>query len=253
MRRAIVGVSVLLYTLPTLLSAQQDDLDLERLEIPPLSAETSVPYFGIGGGFVGLFLFPELEALNAKLQQWGMGTMSAPLFVSGIEGFATVGLIPNVRVGFFGIGGRKELQSNFHPDTQRQAELGITATGLAIAYAVVLVRSVTILPALAGGWGMMSVELAQAPSRTRWDELPPQGAVTTFLQRLTASYLFLHPQLYVEYAPLPFLLLRLGGGYQFSFVGEWKQNRIAVTDGVPQTLKASGASAQFSIFVGLFN
>ncbi len=232
---------------------QQDDLDLNRLEIPSPPSEPSVPYFGIGGGFAGIFLFPKLDAVNEKTQQWNIGRFSTPMFLSGIEGVVTVGIIPNVRVSVFGIGGSKQLQATIAPDTQRQAELSATATGLAIAYAFVPARSFTILPVLAGGWGMLSLELAQAPSRTQWSELAPNGGETAMLQRVSASYLFLHPQLYVEYAPLPFLMLRLGGGYQFSFVGEWKHNRIAVVEGVPSGFNISGASAQFAIFLGLFN
>jgi hypothetical protein len=235
------------------LFAQQDKLDLDRLEIPTPTSEPSVPYFSLGGGFIGMFLFPGLDALNAKTEQWQLGSFSRPLFLSGIEGVVTLGVIPNLRIGVFGIGGSKQLERSLSADTQRQAEFFLGATGFSVAYALVPVRSLAVLPTLSGGWGTIRLEFAQSPTRTRWDELAPGLGTASSLQRLSASYFFVHPQLYFEYAPLPFLMLRLGGGYQFSFVGEWKQNRIATTEGVPSGVNASGASAQFAIFVGLFN
>lgn len=239
--------------LPAFLSAQQPgDLDIERLEIPQAQTDFTTPYFGVGGGFVGSFLFLNPAPLNTKLQQWGVGELSRPLFLAGGEAIATLGLIPNVRVGFFGAGGSKEIRHSAGADAERRAELRVSTTGLAVAYVFVPLRSLALLPTFAGGWGTIGVELAQAPSRTRWEEIP-QEMGATFLHSLNASYLFLSPQLYFEYAPLPFLLLRLGGGYLFAFVGAWKQNSIADVEGVPPTLTPSGASAQFAIFVGLFN
>ncbi|MCS6966159.1 MAG: hypothetical protein NZ473_05275 [Candidatus Kapabacteria bacterium] len=234
------------------LPAQQEDLDIDRLEIPAPPPETPVPYFGLGGGFVGTFLFPKLDALNTKSQQWDVGTFSQPLFMSGVEGVVTVGLIPNLRISVFGLGGSKELQKSLSADTQRRAGFALSATGLSIAYAIVPARSLTIVPTVSSGWGMLNVEFAQAPTHTRWETVSPNSE-GPLLHRLTASYLFVHPQLYAEYAPLPFLMIRLGGGYQFSFLGQWEHNRIAVAEGVPAELNASGASAQFAIFVGLFN
>ncbi len=235
-----------------LLAQQTDDLDIERLEIPRAPADFTTPYFAAGGGFVGSFLFANLEPLNTKLQQWGIGTLSGPLFLAGGEGFFTIGLIPNFRVGFFGAGGSKEIRHSVAADTQRRAELKASTTGLAVSYAFVPLRSIALLPTLSGGWGTFGVELAQSPVRTSWDEVPQESG-TTFVHYLNASYLFLYPQLYLEYAPLPFLLLRLGGGYLLTFMGTWKQNSLAEVEGVPAKLTPSGASAQFAIFVGLFN
>lgn len=251
--RQALCAAVLMTAAFALQAQQRDELDLSQLEIPAPSSEPTVPYFSLGGGFVGMFLLPRLDALNQKTQQWELGTFSRPIFLSGIEGVVTIGVIPNLRIGIFGASGGKQLEKTVAADTQRQAEFSLGATGLSVAYAFVPTRSVAILPTLAGGWGTLRLELAQSPSQTRWEELRPGLGASTSLQRLNASYLFLHPQLYIEYAPLPFLLLRLGGGYQFSFVGQWKQNRIATVEGVPSGVNASGASAQFAIFVGLFN
>jgi len=242
----------LLLSSTLLLRAQQDDLDLSRLEIPPAPQESSVPYFGVGAGFAGTFLFPDLEAANQKTQQWGLETFSQPLFLGGIEGVVTVGILPNVRVGVFGIGGSKTLQKSFSADTQGQADLALSATGLALSYALVPFRSFAILPTLAGGWGTFTLELMKAPTTIRWDDVTPNLA-GVFLQRFRASYFFVQPQLYVEYAPLPFLLFRIGGGYQFAFLGSWKLNETATVEAVPNRLKPAGASAQIAIFLGLFN
>lgn len=248
-RRQLVVLSLL--CAPGLL-AQESGLDLDRLEIPAPASEPSVPYFSLGGGFVGLFLFPRFDDLNAKTSQWQLGSFSRPMFLSGIEGVVTIGVIPNLRVGVFGIGGNKQVEAS-SADTQRRAEFSLGATGLSVSYALVPVRSLALLPTLSGGWGGVRIEFAHSPTRTRWDELTPDLGARSSLQRLSASYFFIHPQLYIEYAPLPFLLLRLGGGYQFSFVGEWQHNGIATVEGVPSGITASGASAQFAIFVGLFN
>ncbi len=238
-------------------AAQQDELDLSQLEIPQAPEETSIPYFGIGGGFAGIFLFPTLDELNQKTtQSWELGEFSAPLFLGGAEGFTAIGIVPNVRVGIFGVGGSKQLQRSFalgSTEVTRTAELSVSMTGLSLGYAIVPFRSFTVLPVLSAGWGMLTLELAQAPATTRWEEIGATADSLTFLHRLAASALFVHPQLYVEYAPLPFLALRLGGGYVLSSMGEWKQNRIARLEGVPSKVNFSGASAQFAIFLGLFN
>ncbi len=237
-------------------AAQQDELDLSQLEIPQAPEEVSIPYFGIGGGFAGIFLFPTLDELNQKTQSWGLGEFSVPLFLGGAEGFTAIGIVPNVRVGIFGVGGSKRLQRSFQlngTEVTRTVELSVGMTGLSLGYAIVPFRSFTLLPILSAGWGMLTIELAQAPATTRWEEVGATADSVTFLHRLAASALFVHPQLYVEYAPLPFLALRLGGGYALSSMGEWKQNRTARLEGVPSKVNFSGASAQFAIFLGLFN
>jgi len=236
--------------------AQQDELDLSQLEIPQAPEEASIPYFGIGGGFAGIFLFPTLDELNQKTTDWAVGEFSAPLFLSGAEGFTAIGIVPNVRVGIFGVGGSKQLQyplSIAGTEVTRTVELSVGMTGLSLGYAIVPFRSFTLLPVLSAGWGMLTIELAQAPATTRWAEIKATADSVTFLHRLAASALFVHPQLYVEYAPLPFLALRLGGGYVLSSMGEWKHNRIARVEEVPSKVNFSGASAQFAIFLGLFN
>jgi hypothetical protein len=258
MKHTVCVCAALLSLLSAAAQHQQDELDLSQLEIPQAPEETSIPYFGIGGGFAGIFLFPTLDELNQKTQSWELGGFSAPLFLGGAEGFTAIGIVPNVRVGIFGVGGSKQLQRSFtlgSTEVTRTAELSVSMTGLSLGYAIVPFRSFTVLPVLSAGWGMLTLELAQAPATTRWEEIRARATADslTFLHRLAASALFVHPQLYVEYAPLPFLALRLGGGYVLSSMGEWKQNRIARLEGVPSKVNFSGASAQFAIFLGLFN
>lgn len=241
--------------------AQDDKLDsLDfNLENPPEAKKP--PYFAIAGGYTGTLLWVNFDDVNAHFgKNFGLDDMKAPMYMSGAQGFTAIGIIPNVRLGFFGMGGSKlkEATMYMNSDTvKRSLNYSVSFNGISIDWAYIPWKSVAIIPGISFGWGNMIIENYQAQtSGYSWNNIKPSGDTINYLNRAETTYSFLQPNINVEFAVTPFFALRLNAGYAttFSLFGSsWKYNVNAALNNVPPKITASGMTLQFGIFLGLFN
>lgn len=227
------------------------DITFEELKDP----NKSNPYFAAAGGFVGNFLFINKDNLNSSIRApYKIKDFSSPMFLSGGQGFAAIGVISNVRVGFTGMAGSQ-------PNTQADTANGVAIThdvdfsasmnGLSIDYAIPVFSRFTILPGVMLGWGTMRLESSKGPTEIEWGTT---GATSGFrTDRLEESHYFVQPQLNIEYAIGGFSMIRLNAGYAATFSSDWKENGISVVKNAPSGVNASGLMLGFGIFVGIFN
>jgi hypothetical protein len=231
---------------------QLDSLDLS-FESTPVKEE-AVPYFAIAGGFVSNFFFANFNDLNAQLssKNFGVDNLKGSVFMAGGEGFTAIGIIPNLRIGFFGMGGSKTSIKSFG-DTTKSVDFDVSFNGVSFDYAIVPLKKLAILPGVNLGWGRVTIENNQTIGSVDWPNFNPAGSQNLYLNRIEANMWLVQPHLDIEYAVTPFFAIRVNGGYSASFMGSWKYNNSGSIEHVPTGINGSGLYAGFGVFLGLFN
>ncbi|MGC8748972.1 MAG: hypothetical protein ACP5RR_08880 [Candidatus Kapaibacteriota bacterium] len=206
------------------------------------------PYFGLGGGYVGNFMFMNLDDINSLTKELVMSEIKSPLFLSGAQGFTAVGIVKNLRIGFSGYSGSKKTEKveNF---TTKGLKLEVNYTSFLIDYGIILFKSFAVLPGLNLGWSKITLE-KYAITDFKWEDLKAESYTSN---NINGSFWFVQPNINFEFAATPFLMLRIGFGYPISFSPKWKINDLKEVSGVPQGLKPTGFNFNFGLFVGLFN
>jgi hypothetical protein len=215
-------------------------------------------YVAIGGGYMGMVPFMKFDELNALSGSLGLGTFDGPLLLNGGGGLASILVVPNVRLGVFGVGGSRLVEATVATNNvnyKRSLRYGTSVTAAQIDYAIRLVGSLTVLPGVMVGAGTRSLEFTQ----TRIDSAgfggiftPTPGPDANHYARITNSYFFYYPAVNLEYAFTKFMMFRAGVGYAGSaWAGKWVDGAGAEIKGVP-AIKSDGMTVQFGLFVGLF-
>jgi hypothetical protein len=241
----------------------EDDLDDMDLSVAATEQDSGAEYFTIGAGFVGQFLFTNLDDMNADLAKtFTNGELQAPIFMTGVHGFTAIGVVPNLRIGIFGLSGSTEVSQEVTLANDLKANQGfeysISITGFSFDYAIVPMRKLAILPGANIAFGTIKMESWQTPNDdVNWDDLVGPDIENTYFNRAEATVLFFEPNVKVEYALAPFVMLRLQGGYSVNVTrGDWEYNRtgkFADSESSFSNAKADGFTFQFGINVGLFN
>lgn len=211
-------------------------------------AEIKPPYFGLGGGYIGGFVFPKFDEIRKKFS--GFDDLKGGIYLSGAEGFSAIAIIPNVRLGFFGFNGSKSYDKAQN-DTTTGVSYGIGYTGFSIDYAYVPFKSFALLSGVNIGWSNIAIEKYKSTSSIDWNNLA-NGPIAYFWS-VEGKFWFIEPNINVEYAITPFFMIRGGFGYSFVLSQKWKYNRFAMLDNVPTALNTNGLKIQFGLFLGLFN
>ena len=253
MKKLALLLFILLLSTP-LLQSQDDELDdMDFEEIPVV--EERPTYFAIGAGYVGGLNFLNYDAINTKLaNDFQLPEFSGFMYMSGAHGFTCIGIIPNLRLGFYGLTGSVKVDKN--QDTVLYgSKFSVSYMGFSVDYGIVLFKHFAVLPGVQVGWS----DIEQIIYRTRnnanspnWDEIQPANDGEYFSKNISGDFWFVEPQIYFEYALTPFLMARASAGYNFSFNLAWEYNSANFKN-VPDDITTGGFSAQFGIFVGLFN
>ena len=240
--------------LPVVASAQTDGDNLGEITFEELKdKEKSTQYFAVGGGFTGNFLMMDANAINANLPStFKVGSLSAPLFVSGGQGFLTF-FFKNLRFGFNSGVGTQTVDTNVvvgGDSLKRQLDYSASFHGVTVDYAVPLFNGFTMLPGVQAGFGNMSFERYDGKATDSWTNVEK---TPTNVSRLEVSHLFVQPTVQFEYALTTFTMVRAHVGYAMTFTGDtWTLNRTTQISGAPTSLNSSGLVAGFGVFFGLF-
>ncbi len=234
---------------------QDDELSRLGFEEMPIKEEKQ-PYFGIGAGLTGSFLFINLDDLNNHIKGFELdGTYKSPIFIIGGEVMSVPFILQNTRVSFFWLGSATELKN----ETQKKyLEYYISLSGFSFDYVYLPFKSLAILPGISTGWGQIQLEAYQGDI-ANWESFIFKPDNNNFLNRAETGFIFLQPHLHLEYALTDFFVIRLSASYNMSFRGalwteDWKFNRTAKLENVPEGIgKSDGLILQIGLFIGLFN
>jgi hypothetical protein len=201
-------------------------------------------------------MFQDFTKLNETVGAITGGTLNGPMWLLGGQGFVAIGIIPNVRVGVFSVAGSSSSERESGGVTRR-AEYNMSMTGMNIDYAFMPFKGFAVLPGVNLGAGTVSFEASQSSgSRTFPQTFPPSGlppTATSYMSFIRANHFFVQPNVNLEYAFSLLTMIRLNVGYSFSFMGDWRADKVAAIANVPSSYNASGVTAQIGLFVGLFN
>lgn len=235
------------------LYAQDDKLNQFSFEDVP-TEEAKPPYFAVSAGFISTWLFTNLTDLNTLTSSVTGKTYNSPFALFGVEAFAAIGIIPNVRVGFMSIGNTYTLQGGSSSTSlTQQSEYSINMNGISIDYAWTPFKGFSIIPGVRGGWGSVNYEISQSSSTTQTYPIFPIVSATNSMRRMRSNMFFALPNLNVEYAFTLVSMVRLNVGYNLSFMQDWRADNASTLSGVPASINASGFTAQVGLFLGLFN
>lgn len=237
--------------------AQDDELDGFSFETEPLRSE-KMPYFAIGAGYQFSFLFMNYDEVNKiVVDKLGLDKFEGFMYINGIHGFTGLVIIPNTRLGFFGVSGskisEKEIVNNLAEKELHSAELSISFNGFSLDYGFVPLKGLAILPGFNLGWGRYILESSVTPITIDYSDL-----ANLSMQRIENSFMFVEPQISIEYAITNFAMIKANAGYSLTFDNplakkKWLLNNNAEIKNAPKDMNANGFKAQIGVYLGLFN
>lgn len=235
--------------------AQSDDTTLEGLEFEEIAPEkeTRPPYFAIGGGYTISFWFPTFTDIQAKATEFGFSKeFSTPVLMNGFQFFSGVGFIENLRIGIYSNGGSSTISRTLGADSgSAEMQYQIGSTGITLDYAIVPTKGLAILPGV--GVGLGNVALQHRTSRNSIDWGSGFQPTNPSAQTISASAIYVQPNLNIEYAFTSFSMIRLNAGYNLTFLQDFKNNGLGTVSNVPSGINGNAFIGSLGIFVGLFN
>lgn len=241
--------------------AQDENLDEYSFETEPLKTEKT-PYFAIGAGYTYSFMFLNYDELNTYAKKMGhTDEFDGVFYVGGIHGFTGLVVIPNLRLGFYGVSGSKLLEKETTENSTNYtltSEMKLAMNGFNLDYGFVPFKSLAILPGVSFGWGRMEIESYKNESSVDWDDISKVDMTNNPMHRIEHSIMFVQPQLNIEYAVTNFAMLKLNLAYNLTFDSpladnKWVYNNNSELKNAPKDLNANSFSAQIGLYLGLFN
>lgn len=250
---------VLLVIGTTNLFSQDNELDNFSFETEPLKSE-STPYFAVGAGYNFNFLMMNYDEVNKYVvEKLGLEKFKGVFTINGVHGFTGLVVIPNTRLGFFGMTGSKEVsKENVSLNTKMSSELIVSVNGFSLDYGLVPFKGFAILPGFNFGWGNYTLETIETPAKFDWSEIDKINVGSAKMNRIENKFMFLQPQVSFEYAVTNFAMLRANVNYNLTFDNpladkSWTFNKEAEIKNPPSKLNANGLGIQIGIYLGLFN
>lgn len=257
MFRFVLALFLLVGTLAP--SMAQDDrlpeLDFEEVTLK----DEAIPYFAVGVGPTISYGMLPVEDINAHITSLnlGFGELSSGMLFTGVDIYSALGVIPNVRAGFSWITGASSTTATGTVGSvyvQRQYTYDVGLRTVYFDYAIIPVRSLTILPGVGLGWGRQTIELTEGIASRSWTEVQNGPVAPDRYLHIDRGIIFAQPRLNIEYTVTPFLLLRAQAAYNLQLQdGDWQSQKTTTVTGVPDGIKVQSLALQFGVFVGLFN
>jgi hypothetical protein len=257
----LLPILLLAFVISIPAKAQDEDVDVDTIQFQVLKPrEAKKVYFTLGGGFSGTFLTPKYDDLNARLKSIGLDELSGPVFMPGFEIFVAMEpvfkFLHNTKFGFFNQAGNKEISKDISIEGvayTKALEYSISQQGFTIDYNFELFRGMALSTGLSLGWGNLTLENYQSQKNADWKDFGSIKDTNTYFVKAESSYYLAQPNISIEWAVQPYVMLRLNAGYNFTFgQSDWKQNHTATIANVPSNLKTDGLKIQFGVFIGLF-
>lgn len=239
--------------------AQDDELDNYSFETEPLKSESN-PYFSVGAGYQLTFLTLNYDELNKYVaDKLGLDKFSGIFTLGGVHGFTGLVVIPNTRLGFYGVSGSKiSEKENSSTNLKRTAELKVAINGFSIDYGIVPVKGLAVLPGVNLGWGNYILETTETPTTIDWKDVDNIIVGSAKMNRIENKFMMVQPQLSIEYAVTNFAMIRANVHYNLTFDNplvdkKWTFNKDAELKNTPSDMNSNGLGLQIGIYLGLFN
>jgi len=217
--------------------------------------------FGALGGFTPGWLKLDVGPVNDFLQAGkGAALSSDGMILLGGAGAAYIMVVPNLRIGGWGMSGSlKSTSLEEATGIRRDAELNAGFGGVTVEYVFPIVERLDVaVGAMLGGGGIdLTLRRSNGGNITWADEQNSFGSnlsspLATVTTTLTGSYFVWIPSVNVEYAILGWLGVRLGASYVGMSAPSWKADSKYELLGVPTKVSGKGFMINTGIMFGTF-
>lgn len=213
-----------------------------------------VARFGIAGGINPAYVFPNLDAVNAKAQSMGLGKVSGSgLAMWGGGGYAYIMFIDNLRLGGIGLSGSTSSSGN-GAGFNRQLDYSFGLGGVTVEYTLPFINRIAVSVGSIVGVASQSIESFENWGDYTWENSFPRtaGVVPGSYSKITNTFFTIVPTLNIDVPISRFVALRAGGGYIFNFNDKWKVNNGRDISGVSNDLSSNNFFIQTGIYFGFF-
>ncbi len=212
--------------------------------------------FGGGGGYIPGWYIPKMDALNGKLNNFGVENFSSSgFYTSGGAGFLYVPWLPYLRIGGMGFGGSTSNSASVN-GFEREAVYSLSGGGLTVEYTLPFVRSFGISVGALIGAGSMQIDLYSSKNNFNWDDVwtnASNSSTQNVNRSLINNYWILSPTLNVDIPFYRFIVFRIGVGYQLTLGENWTADNDKNLSNVPSDLSGNSFFIQSGLFIGIFS
>ncbi|MDB5035417.1 MAG: hypothetical protein JWQ98_2658 [Chlorobi bacterium] len=239
-----------------LLAQGGEDYDFSNIPI----GSTAHTYIAFGGGYLGMVPLMKYDALNhIASDSLGLASFQGPLILNGGGAFISIFIVPNVRMGAYGMSGSKMVEKTItipsdNAAYKRTFRFSNSVTAVQLDYVFRVLGNLIVAPgAMIGG---VSNTLEETQTKTQDAQfgglLVGSQTQQNHYAKITNSSLFYYPAVNVEYSFTKFVMLRAGFGYAGSAsIGTWTDGADVDIQNVP-AIRSDGFAVQFGVMVGVF-
>ena len=254
MNRIAVFLAMMVILSTTFITAQEEDD--EPLPPPKRAGATKI---GGAAGFTQGLLFLNLDPINEVMRRENLAEFSNNgLFMVGGQGYGYVLFVPNLRLGYQGMGGHLKSRTLYQAsNTTREVELSVGYGAATFDYTIPVVPRFDISLGMMLGGGNMDLKftrsygLGQEWVKT-WDEFGSAQPADEYSGKLSGSFFVYQPSVNFEFALLRWLGLRAGVSYLGMTGSDWKRDDKYDVFGVPDNVSGKGWMLNSGIYIGTF-
>lgn len=250
----ILALLLLIHLAPLLAQEEEEE------PLPPPS-RPSAGKIGGAGGFTPLWLFWDVNAMNEFIPSNAGKFGKTPMVLYGGAGYAYIMLVENMRIGGMGAGGSAKTSVVEYPvvggQIRRDLEVGINFGGVTLEYAIPIFERLDIVPGVLFGGGGVDIKMTRDDGtfktwQSLWNEFENNTQVQNVQRNLNGSFFVVQPSLFVEFAVLRWLGIRVGASYVSMSAPSWKTDDQFDLVGVPTSIRGNGWTISTGIFAGTF-
>jgi hypothetical protein len=214
---------------------------------------------GFAAGFSPSWLSLDLAPVNAVLAASNAATFSkGSLYMSGIQGYAYILFVPNLRVGGLGASGSMESSSlEIATNTRRTVELSVGVGGVTIDYVVPVIPRLDVTVGTMIGGGHMKFLMTRDNGTGKvwgdlWSDYGSGQPAAEYARTMEGSYFMYEPNVGVEVAVMRWLGVRASVGYLGTSGNSWTLDERYDITGVPDAVNPKGFRFSTGVFLGTF-
>lgn len=256
----LLAAMILSISLPIFSQDKEEEDDEE--DRPSRSYMSRTKIGGAGGitPIVGMFDNKELDKF---LTSAGMPTLGTdPTYLFGGEGYGYVMFLKNVRIGGFGLGGKRTVSAiqaiPSGGSLKKEVDYEISYGGILFDYVQPIAYRLDVAIGGSIGGGEMNLTMRRDDGSfkdwsTLWNDFGnPATQSTNYTRRVKGSFVAFNPRINIEYTLLTWLQIRIGAAYPITFSQEWKLDDKYEVNAVPAKLKLEGYTVNAGLMFGFF-
>lgn len=213
--------------------------------------------FGVGGGFVASWTFPNIQPVNDQLKNLGTPELAkSGYFSSGGAGFVYIGFVPGLRIGGIGFSGATE-ETELSGGFRRQAKLSSAFGGVTVEYTLPFIRRAGVSIGVILGGGNTTLEFYRYKDsyswNQLWNEIKDSASTFSFGRKLSNDYFVVAPTLNIDIPFYRLLAFRFGATYTIHVGDNWKLDNEQDIYNVPTATAKGQLYLNAGFFFGFFS